>query len=89
VFRPAAARAGLPTLRIHDLRHTFASLKAAQGYSAREVSAWMGHGSVSFTLDTYTHLFPVDDDFRDRLDADFLAAERATTNVHRLARGNG
>ncbi len=50
----------------HDLRHTFASLKAAQGYSAREVSAWMGHGSVSFTLDTYTHLFPVDDDLRNK-----------------------
>jgi hypothetical protein len=41
----------------------------------------MGHGSVSFTLDTYTHLFPVDDDLRNRLDADFLAAQDATTNV--------
>jgi integrase len=77
IYQPATRRADLPGLRFHDLRHTFASLKAAQGYSAREVSAWMGHGSVSFTLDTYTHLFPVDDDWRDRLDADFLAAEEA------------
>lgn len=81
VFQPATREAGLAGLRFHDLRHTFASLKAAQGYSAREVSAWMGHGSVRFTLDTYTHLFPVDDDFRDRLDADFLAAETAISNV--------
>jgi hypothetical protein len=41
----------------------------------------MGHGSVSFTLDTYTHLFLVEDDFRDRWDADFLAAETGTSDV--------
>ncbi len=81
VFQPATRKAGLPGVRFHDLRHTFASLKAAQGYSAREVSAWMGHGSVSFTLDTYTHLFPVDDDLRNRLDADFLASQQATSNL--------
>ncbi len=84
MFQLAARAARLPGVRFHDLRHTFASLKAAQGYSAREVSAWMGHGSVSFTLDTYTHLFPVDDNLRDRLDADFLAAQGVTANVTAL-----
>lgn len=84
VFQPATREAHLTGLRFHDLRHTFASLKAAQGYSAREVSAWMGHGSVAFTLDTYTHLFPVDDDLRDRLDADFLAAEQPPSNVREI-----
>ncbi len=56
-FLPAAKKAGLQGVRMHDLRHTFASLMAHHGHKGHEVSAWMGHSSVSFTLDFYTHLF--------------------------------
>lgn len=71
VYAPAVARAGLGHLRFHDLRHTYASLMAAQGHKAHEVSRWMGHGSISVTMDVYTHLFPDDEGLADRLDAAF------------------
>lgn len=48
---------GLPRIRFHDLRHTHASMMAAAGVSAKAVSDRLGHSTVSFTLDTYTHLY--------------------------------
>ncbi|HEV2930454.1 MAG TPA: site-specific integrase, partial [Propionibacteriaceae bacterium] len=59
IFKPAAARAGLPHgLRFHDLRHTCASLLIAQGASIKAVQAQLGHASATVTLDRYGHLFP-------------------------------
>jgi integrase len=59
IFKPAAARAGLPhRLRFHDLRHTCASLLIAQGASVKAVQAQLGHASATVTLDRYGHLFP-------------------------------
>jgi integrase len=59
IFKPAAARAGLPQrLRFHDLRHTCASLLIAQGASVKAVQAQLGHASATVTLDRYGHLFP-------------------------------
>src|ERR1039457_4480750 len=58
VFRRIAAKAGLPGVRFHDLRHFFASMLIAQGESAKYVCDQMGHSSVAFTFDTYGHLFP-------------------------------
>jgi integrase len=59
IFKPAAARAGLPhRLRFHDLRHTCASLLIAQGASIKAVQAQLGHASATVTLDRYGHLFP-------------------------------
>jgi site-specific recombinase XerC len=59
IFKPAAARAGLPQrLRFHDLRHTCASLLIAQGASVKAVQAQLGHASATVTLDHYGHLFP-------------------------------
>ncbi|RIX28251.1 tyrosine-type recombinase/integrase [Amnibacterium setariae] len=57
---PAAERAGLPHMRLHDLRHTFASLTLGAGFTAFEVSRWMGHASTSTTTDVYGHLIPTD-----------------------------
>jgi integrase len=62
VFRPAVDRAlldspGTPRLRMHDLRHTFASMLIASGASPAFVAAQMGHGSPAVTLGIYTHLF--------------------------------
>ena len=50
-------RAGLERLRFHDLRHSCASLCAAQGLSAHDVSRLLGHADIRLTLNTYTHLF--------------------------------
>ena len=49
------ADAGLPDLRFHDLRHTFATHALASGVDAKTLSGILGHTKASFTLDTYTH----------------------------------
>lgn len=51
------ARAGLPKLRFHDLRDSCASLLAAQGLPAHEISRLLGHSDVRLTLNRYTHVF--------------------------------
>ncbi|MET0834184.1 MAG: tyrosine-type recombinase/integrase, partial [Actinomycetota bacterium] len=63
-------RAGLPAaLRVHDLRHTCASLLIAHGASIKAVQAQLGHASATVTLDRYGHLFPEElDHLADRLD---------------------
>jgi integrase len=57
-FREAVARAALPRIRLHDLRHTWASLALAAGVNPKVVSERLGHATVSFTLDTYSHVMP-------------------------------
>lgn len=57
---PAVHRAGLAAtlrLRLHDLRHTFASLLIAEGADVVFVSRKLGHASVKTTLDVYAYLF--------------------------------
>ena len=61
-FRPAAARAGVPGTRWHDLRHTCASLLIAQGGHPKAVMERLGHSRITVTLDRYGHLFPTLDD---------------------------
>jgi site-specific recombinase XerD len=57
-FQPLLARAGLPRIRFHDLRHTAATLMLLQGIHPKVVSEMLGHGSVSITLDLYSHVLP-------------------------------
>ena len=49
-------RAGLPKVRFHDLRHTFATLALQNGVDVKTVSGMLGHFSAGFTLDTYAHV---------------------------------
>ena len=49
-------KAGLPSIRFHDLRHTFATHAIAGGVDAKTLSGILGHANASFTLDTYTHV---------------------------------
>ena len=49
-------RAGLPRVRFHDLRHTFATLALQNGVDIKTVSGMLGHFSAGFTLDTYAHV---------------------------------
>jgi integrase len=69
VWYPAVEQAELPRgLRIHDLRHTCASLLIAAGANPKAVQVHLGHSSISVTMDRYTHLFPSDvDDLIGRL----------------------
>ncbi len=49
-------RAGLPKVRFHDLRHTFATLALQNGVDVKTVSGMLGHYSAGFTLDIYAHV---------------------------------
>ena len=50
--------AGLPRIRLHDLRHSYASAALTAGIPAKVVSERLGHANVSITLDTYSHVLP-------------------------------
>lgn len=56
-FRTAADRLGLP-VRLHDLRHTAASLMLAAGVPLKVVSEALGHSSIAITADVYSHVTP-------------------------------
>ncbi len=57
-------------LRIHELRHTAATLLIAQGAHPKAIQQHLGHSSITVTLDRYGHLFPGElDRLADRLDA--------------------
>jgi integrase len=62
LLKPAAVAIGEPRLRLHDLRHTFASMWLQLGGDIKELSKQMGHEKVSTTLDFYAHLQPEDED---------------------------
>ena len=49
-------RAGIPKVRFHDLRHTFATIALKNGVDIKTVSGMLGHFSAGFTLDTYAHV---------------------------------
>jgi len=51
-------RSGLPHIRIHDLRHTHATLMLKAGVHPKVVSERLGHAGVGITLDTYSHVLP-------------------------------
>jgi integrase len=57
-FHQLLDRAGLPSIRFHDLRHTAASLMLNHGVAPIVVSRRLGHSKASITLDIYGHLIP-------------------------------
>ena len=70
VWAPAVKRAGLDGLRIHDLRHTCASLAISTGASVKVIQRMLGHASAAMTLDRYGHLMPSESEsVAERLDA--------------------
>jgi integrase len=54
-FERTRAAAKQPRIRLHDLRHTHATLALAVGIHPKVVSERLGHATVSITLDTYSH----------------------------------
>lgn len=58
-FKALLQQAELPNVRIHDLRHSCATLLLAQGVNPRVVMETLGHSQVSLTLNTYSHVLPV------------------------------
>jgi integrase len=57
-FERLSREAGLPPIRLHDLRHTAASLALQAGVPLKVVSEQLGHSSLAITADTYTSVLP-------------------------------
>ena len=58
VFKKALEKAELRHIRIHDLRHTYATLRIAKGDNIADVSNQLGHHSFKLTMDVYYHWIP-------------------------------
>jgi len=58
VFNKAIEKAELRKIRIHDLRHTYSTLRISKGDNIQDVSNQLGHHSVKLTLDVYSHWIP-------------------------------
>lgn len=57
-FWPLLAQTGLPHMRLHDLRHTAATLLLGRGIHPKVVSELLGHASITITLGLYSHVLP-------------------------------
>lgn len=57
-FHPLIAKAGVPRIRFHDLRHSHASLLLADDVHPKIVSERLGHASIAITLHIYSHVLP-------------------------------
>jgi integrase-like protein len=62
LFHRHCERAGLPRIRLHDVRHSYATAALKAGVSPKVISERLGHATVSFTLQTYAHVIPAMDE---------------------------
>jgi integrase len=77
VWNPAVVRASLAPLRMHDLRHTAASVLIAQGCQPKFIQEHLGHSSIVVTMDRYGHLYPeARSEVSDAFDTAFASAQR-------------
>jgi integrase len=74
-FQQHAHDASLPKIRLHDVRHSYATAALAAGVPAKVVSERLGHANIAITMDTYSHVLPGMD-------------ERAASAVARLILGD-
>jgi integrase len=68
--------AGLPRIRLHDVRHSYATAALAAGVPPKVISERLGHATIAITMDTYSHVIPGLD-------------EQAANAVTRLILGDG
>ena len=61
LFHRHSTRAGLPRIRLHDVRHSYASAALKAGVPPKVISERLGHSSVAFTLQVYAHVIPAMD----------------------------
>jgi integrase len=86
VFRRTADLAGFPGLRLHDLRHTHATLLLSQSVHPKVVQERLGHSTIAITMDLYSHVMPtVQRDAVDRFGAAWRAADPALNQAGEVA----
>ncbi len=78
-FQNLLALAGLPKMRLHDLRHSAVAILIAQGVNIKAISELLGHSSVAFTLQVYGHL--LEETKRETADKMDAALSRVATTV--------
>lgn len=83
-FKHAAAAAGLPPIRLHDLRHGWATLALQAGVNPKLVQERLGHANVTITLAVYSHVLPSMHDAAASTIATLISGQRPGT-VLRLA----
>jgi len=91
-FRRIIKRAGLRGIRIHDLRHTHASLMLTAGVHPKVVSERLGHANIGITLDIYSHVLPgLQEAAADKFDRIFEPAkeENLNPNVSKMLAKDG
>lgn len=84
-FERVQVKAGLPRIRLHDLRHTHATLLLKAGVPLKVVSERLGHSSPAFTMAVYQHVLPG----MQRDAADTFARLMAEPNPDDARRGPG
>lgn len=78
-FRSILDLAGVPRMRLYDLRHSAATIALAAGVSPKVVSEQLGHASTAFTLDTYAHVLPpMQDEAATRVEALLFRTDSVT-----------
>lgn len=88
VFYKSLEKAKLRRINLHDLRHTYATLRIMKGDNIKDVSEQLGHSSIKITLDTYTHWMPGTKKFEvDELDS--KTEPRPKDQGHSLNVNNG
>jgi integrase len=80
-FQCMLQQAGLPKVRLHNARHTFATLMLELGKSPKTVQTLLGHSTIATTLDIYSHVSL-------ELEARAVARLDAALRAHATARGN-
>ena len=91
-FRRIIKRAGLKDIRIHDLRHTHATLMLKAGVHPKVVSERLGHANIGITLDIYSHVLPgMQEAAAEKFDSIFEADvnENSSPNVSKMLAKDG
>ena len=79
-FRELLQKNNLKVIRVHDLRHTCATMLCRRKISLRDIQLWLGHSTYQTTADIYTHL-----DYRDKMNTANAAADMVLNIMHKNA----
>lgn len=80
---------GHPLVRFHDLRHTFATLRAMEGVPPHVLKNWMGHADITTTMNIYSHVYEGDPRMEALVERLYGTQDSADTTVTDLRQAEG